>query len=498
MAPVPAEPSRAVNAPRTLRLLAAGLAAATLGWQVPPVAAATVVPTTTTTAPTSTTVAPTTTAPHPVTPPPAATTPSRPPATSPVPGAPPGPGVPGVPGVPTGGPPTTAPAPGQTVPPAPPVDTTAAVAGVNADLARLDAIASFGSLQAALASSRQQLAAAAAALSDSRLAAATLESRRLAAVGRVANSRSSVAQLAVAAYTGSAYASPTTPPSPSGTVSKPGGLPDTLAEAEVLLRLAVDTTMRSYADARTRLRTAVTQVARGATAVTAAASAVTTASAQVGMAQHAVQKATAVATAVAPSPTPAVTTATTTGGGPTILGPSVATAAELAAWYATTGSTSAATVPVAQLADEYAAAGAQTGVRADLAFVQSIIETGYFSFPTGGQLTGADNNFAGIGACDSCSHGWAFPDALTGVTAQLQLLDSYASPTKVPTPLIGPVGVGGCCTTWSSLAGRWASNKAYGVDILTLYKKVLDWVVPQRLALVGLSAPVAASGPPKP
>ena len=42
-----------------------------------------------------------------------------------------------------------------------------------------------------------------------------------------------------------------------------------------------------------------------------------------------------------------------------------------------------------------------------VAFAQSILETGYFSFPGGGQLVPSDNNFAGIGACDSCAAGWA-------------------------------------------------------------------------------------------
>jgi hypothetical protein len=40
-----------------------------------------------------------------------------------------------------------------------------------------------------------------------------------------------------------------------------------------------------------------------------------------------------------------------------------------------------------------------------IAFAQSIIETGFFTFPTGGHLLGTDDNFAGIGACDRYAHG---------------------------------------------------------------------------------------------
>src|SRR6202011_2608818 len=89
---------------------------------------------------------------------------------------------------------------------------------------------------------------------------------------------------------------------------------------------------------------------------------------------------------------------------PTILSPSALTAAELADWFASTGKVVATTVPIPDLAAAYVNAGQAEGVRGDIAFAQSILETGYFSFPAGGQLTGADNNFAGIGACDSCTH----------------------------------------------------------------------------------------------
>ncbi|HLY81744.1 MAG TPA: glucosaminidase domain-containing protein, partial [Acidimicrobiales bacterium] len=120
--------------------------------------------------------------------------------------------------------------------------------------------------------------------------------------------------------------------------------------------------------------------------------------------------------------------------------------------------------------------------RSDVAFAQSVIETGYFAFPVGGQVAGADNNFAGIGACDSCSHGWTFPDARTGVSAQIQLLDAYASTTPVATPLIGKVSVAGCCRTWAALTGVWATNPNYGYEVLSIYRQMVEWALPRRLA----------------
>jgi hypothetical protein len=141
---------------------------------------------------------------------------------------------------------------------------------------------------------------------------------------------------------------------------------------------------------------------------------------------------------------------------------------------------------MATLAGYYQSVGTAAGLRGDIAFAQSIVETGYFSFPSYGQVTGGDNNFAGIGACDSCAHGWSFPSAQTGVAAQVQLLSAYASTKALATPLVGRVGVAGCCQTWLSLSGVWATNPNYGYEILSVYQKILNWAIPVRLAAAGL------------
>jgi Tfp pilus assembly protein PilX len=169
-----------------------------------------------------------------------------------------------------------------------------------------------------------------------------------------------------------------------------------------------------------------------------------------------------------------------------ILGPPALNAGELAGWFAGTGYQANVTVPMPTLAGFYLSSGLTAGLRGDIAFAQSIVETGYFTFPSGGQLLGSDNNFAGIGACDTCNHGWRFPDAQTGVAAQVQLLQAYATNKKIPTPLVGRVSVAGCCPTWLSLSGVWATATNYGYAILRVYKEILDWVIPQRLATAGL------------
>jgi hypothetical protein len=172
--------------------------------------------------------------------------------------------------------------------------------------------------------------------------------------------------------------------------------------------------------------------------------------------------------------------------GPPILGPTALTAAEMAGWFGTTGYAANTTAPMTTLAGYYVDAAKAEGVASDVAFAQSILETGYFTFPSGGQVAGTDNNFAGIGACDTCTHGLSFPDAQTGVRAQLQLLHAYASTQMVATPLIGDVTVAGCCPTWLALTGVWATSTSYGYAILRVYQKMVEYALPLRATAAGL------------
>ncbi|PZR78332.1 MAG: hypothetical protein DLM65_13240 [Candidatus Aeolococcus gillhamiae] len=470
---------------------------------------------TTTTAPRPTTTvprAPTTTSPaH-------GTTPKQP-STTVAPGssAPPSSGVPSVP---TGGPPTTAPpGPGQPAPAA--VDPGPVLTGVNGDLAQIAAIGTYQQAQGGRIVAQQALAKAQTQLASLGQAAQTTAGRHREAQAAVSDATKRMAHLAVAAYTGEAYASPAAGPvtADPGVVSAPLGLSGVLAlDANELMSVLVSHNEAFLEQSRRGLRGAERELGDASSAVDSAQAAVDQASAAVATAEQAVASAAEAASSpaaaltnqllaqsTATAGTPPVTApagpkkpvraASVSQGGPAslrdlgVLGAPVLSAAELAGWFASTGRSPAITTPIPQLAADYIAASAQTGARGDVAFAQSVAETGYFSFPSGGQLAPGDNNFAGIGACDSCSHGWTFPDVVTGVAAQMQLLDAFASPNKVPTPLIGPVGIGGCCPTWMALAGTWATNPQYGVEILGIYKQILDWAIPGRLAAAGLAGP---------
>jgi hypothetical protein len=211
-------------------------------------------------------------------------------------------------------------------------------------------------------------------------------------------------------------------------------------------------------------------------------------------AREAVANAAATAASVHASGQAAVAAAALTGevplamssSGPTVLGPSVVSSDDMAAFVQARGHPDAS-IDMKALASLYLSEGAAEGVRGDIAFVQSIIETGYFSFANS-MVDVSDHNYAGIGACDSCTDGFGYPTPQDGVRAQIQLLRTYATKGLTADQLAHPPvrsapeksSVRGCCDTWMSLAGVWASATNYGVSILTLYNSMLQFAASRQ------------------
>jgi Mannosyl-glycoprotein endo-beta-N-acetylglucosaminidase. len=165
-----------------------------------------------------------------------------------------------------------------------------------------------------------------------------------------------------------------------------------------------------------------------------------------------------------------------------IMGPSRLTAGDLVAYIDSLHLIPKLTVPLRTLAGYYISEGEAEGVRGDVAFAQSILETGAFMFPGHGLLDPVDNNFAGIDACDSCKHGDRFESALIGVRAQMQLLRIYADPSvKKITDLAHPLallheprlGFSGHVQTWYALGGRWATGPNYGFHVYDIYLQMV-------------------------
>jgi hypothetical protein len=128
-----------------------------------------------------------------------------------------------------------------------------------------------------------------------------------------------------------------------------------------------------------------------------------------------------------------------------------------------------------QLAQWYIEEGIAEGVRGDIAFSQATLESGWFLF-RGSMLDKTQNNFAGIGACDSCSDGESFDSVHNGVRAHIQMIRTYADPDysskKTAHPPVGRIDtnvVKGCCLTWGELGKRWASAPGYGLRVVRMY-----------------------------
>ncbi|ERI94322.1 N-acetylmuramoyl-L-alanine amidase [Clostridiales bacterium oral taxon 876 str. F0540] len=76
------------------------------------------------------------------------------------------------------------------------------------------------------------------------------------------------------------------------------------------------------------------------------------------------------------------------------------------------------------------------GVRADIAFSQMMLETGFLTFK--GDVREEQNNFAGLGAVGGGASGASFPDIRTGIRAVVQHLKAYASADSLRKTCVDP------------------------------------------------------------
>lgn len=134
------------------------------------------------------------------------------------------------------------------------------------------------------------------------------------------------------------------------------------------------------------------------------------------------------------------------------------------------------TVSTEELVSCYLEEGVTEGVRGDIAFCQSMKETGFFKF--GGQVLPEQNNFAGIGATNNSATGkgaW-FKTAREGVRAQIQHLKAYGSKEALKQTCVDPrysLVTKGIAPNWEDLNGYWAvPGVGYGESILSIYEKV--------------------------
>jgi hypothetical protein len=173
-----------------------------------------------------------------------------------------------------------------------------------------------------------------------------------------------------------------------------------------------------------------------------------------------------------------------------VMGDAELTAEEVTAWFDARGVKYRLSggISIGDLVNLYFEEGKAEHVRPELAFAQSIIETGSFG-------NALDNNYAGIGACDSCHGEPAFPTPQDGVRGQIQLLRNYADPTSraanlahPPSPTIygsDPVAAArsydtffakGRTPTWNVMGnGNWATDPGYAQKVLTIYFQMVSF-----------------------
>ena len=120
------------------------------------------------------------------------------------------------------------------------------------------------------------------------------------------------------------------------------------------------------------------------------------------------------------------------------------------------------------------------GIKAEVAFVQAMKETGWLQFT--GVVKAEQYNFAGMGATGNSVSGESFKDVREGVRAQIQHLKAYGSTKSLNQTCVDNrfkyVERGSAIyVEWLSIPNNpkkkgWAAAKGYGVDIVKMIQKI--------------------------
>lgn len=130
----------------------------------------------------------------------------------------------------------------------------------------------------------------------------------------------------------------------------------------------------------------------------------------------------------------------------------------------------------------YISEGAVEGVRGDIAFAQSCLETGNFTF-SGSAVTLDQNNFCGMGVTRNGVKGNSFKTPQLGIRAQIQHLQAYASTSRLKQTVVDPryTYVTRGCAEYVEYLGiqenpkhqGWAAGKDYGKKIIAILNNIL-------------------------
>lgn len=130
----------------------------------------------------------------------------------------------------------------------------------------------------------------------------------------------------------------------------------------------------------------------------------------------------------------------------------------------------------------YLTEGAAEGIRGDIAFAQSCLETGNFLYE-GSAVTPDQNNFCGLGVTSNGVKGNAFATPQMGIRAQIQHLKAYANKEALVNECIDPrfkyVTRGSAqYVEWLGVQENpngkgWAGGANYGNKIIAILNKIL-------------------------
>ncbi len=163
-----------------------------------------------------------------------------------------------------------------------------------------------------------------------------------------------------------------------------------------------------------------------------------------------------------------------------IMGKAVATAGQMAAYVRARNP--GVVQSVLDMIPLYLSEGEAEGVRGDIAFAQSCLETGNFTF-SGSAVTLLQNNFCGMGVTGRGVKGNSFDTPQFGIRAQVQHLKAYASRKGLVKECVDPrfrYVERGCAeyVEWlgqkENPAGKgWAAGAGYGEKILAILEGIL-------------------------
>lgn len=167
--------------------------------------------------------------------------------------------------------------------------------------------------------------------------------------------------------------------------------------------------------------------------------------------------------------------------GLTILGGPIATKKQCIEYISMKNPLPLITTTIDELVNTFYVEGIKEGIRPDVAFAQSLHETGNFRY--GGDVLPFQNNYAGIGATGNKAKGATFDNHILGIRSQIQHLLGYATRRLPVEPIVDPryelltkiPEKYGRINTWEELGGNWAvPGIGYGETILRIHREILD------------------------